>query len=232
MNKIIISLMLWMLVSPVQSGVMPSQSRVIFNASDRMQSLMLVNTNSYPVVVQTWADNGEGDPDVKNIPFIILPPVFRLETGDVRGIRIVKNETSLAQDRESLFWLNIYEMPPDTRMDKENSVLVTMNTQIKIIYRPALVTTTPAESLAKLRCALQIKGLLKCSNHSANYLSISSISYLDKENRVHSVKNGMLTFPPHAEVSIHENSMADSPARLVFTLIGDGGELTDISVNM
>ncbi|MFQ3495777.1 fimbria/pilus periplasmic chaperone, partial [Citrobacter freundii] len=84
------------------------------------------------VVVQTWADNGEGDPDVKNIPFIILPPVFRLETGDVRGIRIVKNETSLAQDRESLFWLNIYEMPPDTRMDKENSVLVTMNTQIKI----------------------------------------------------------------------------------------------------
>ncbi|WP_285803371.1 fimbria/pilus periplasmic chaperone, partial [Escherichia coli] len=41
---------------------MPSQSRVIFNASDRMQSLMLVNTNSYPVVVQTWADNGEGDP--------------------------------------------------------------------------------------------------------------------------------------------------------------------------
>ena len=232
MNKIIISLMLWMLVSPVYSGVMPSQSRVIFNASDRMQSLMLVNTNSYPVVVQTWADNGEGDPDVKNIPFIILPPVFRLEMGDVRGIRIVKNDTSLAQDRESLFWLNIYEMPPDTRMNKENSVLVTMNTQIKIIYRPTLVTTTPAESLAKVRCTLQSKGLLKCSNHSANYLSVSRIRYLDKENREHTIKNGMFTFPPHAEVSIHENSIADSPVRIIFTLIGDGGELTDISVNM
>lgn len=232
MNKIIISLMLWILAVPVYSGVMPSQSRVIFNSSERMQSLMLVNTNSYPVVVQTWADNGEGDPDVKNIPFIILPPVFRLETGDVRGIRIVKNETLLAQDRESLFWLNIYEMPPDTRMDKENSVLVTMNTQIKIIYRPELVTTTPAESLVKVQCTLQRKGFLQCSNHSANYLSVSSIRYLDKENREHAVKNGMLTFPPYSVVSIHENTMRNSPSRLIFTLIGDGGELKDISVNM
>lgn len=232
MNNVIISVIIWMLASPVYSGVMPSQSRVIFNASDRMQSLMLVNTNSYPVVVQTWADNGEGNPDVKNIPFIILPPIFRLEPSDVRGIRIVKNDTSLAQDRESIFWLNIYEMPPDTRINKENSVLVTMNTQIKVINRPALVTTTPTESLAKVRCTLQSKGLLKCSNHSANYLSVSNIRYIDKENRMHAIKNGMLTFPPYSEVSIHENKMESIPAKLIFTLVEDGGGLKDIFINM
>lgn len=232
MKKIIISLMLWLVVSPVYSGVMPSQSRVIFNASDRIQSLMLVNTNSYPVVVQTWADNGEGDPDVKNIPFIILPPVFRLETGDVGGIRIVKNETSLAQDRESLFWLNIYEMPPDTRMNKENSVLVTMNTQIKIIYRPEQVITTPSESMQRVRCTHLKGGLLKCQNHSANYLSVSSITFLDKENKEHAFENGMITFPPYSEISLYEKTLAGSPEELIFTLIDDGGELRNVTVKM
>lgn len=33
------------------AGIMPSQSRIVYHAQDKEQSLMLANTNDYPVIV-------------------------------------------------------------------------------------------------------------------------------------------------------------------------------------
>ncbi len=109
MGRCYIVIFVLLLTSNSFAGVMPSQSRIVYNAEDNSQSLMLANTNSYPVIVQTWIDNGEGSPDTRNIPFVSIPPIFRLERGDVKGIRVIYNKTSsLPEDKESLFWLYIY----------------------------------------------------------------------------------------------------------------------------
>ncbi|MEB7502437.1 molecular chaperone [Leclercia pneumoniae] len=232
MKNILFSVILLTLAFPVTSGVMPSQSRVIFEGSDRTQSLMLVNTNSYPVVVQSWVDKGEGNPDKNDIPFVILPPVFRLEPADIKGIRIIRNQKALPPDRESLFWLNIYEMPPDTRTNKENSVLVTMNTQLKIIYRPDSVTSTSAESMKKTQCKYIRKSFIQCNNDSANYLSISRVRYVDQRNINHPVENGMKTIPPYSEFTIEEVTITNQPVGIIITLIKDAGEMEDIFIKM
>lgn len=53
-------LLLWMLVSwPCAAGIIASATRVIFHEGEAQQSLMLVNTNPWPVVVQTWVDDGD-----------------------------------------------------------------------------------------------------------------------------------------------------------------------------
>ncbi|MEM8325871.1 molecular chaperone, partial [Morganella morganii] len=105
-------------------GIMPSQSRIIYHEEDKEQSLMLANTNEYPVIVQTWIDRGEGNPETVNIPFISIPPVFRMEPSDIKGVRIIYNKDKLPDNKESLFWFNIYEIPPEKKeFNPENSVL-------------------------------------------------------------------------------------------------------------
>uniref|UniRef100_UPI0033421757 fimbrial biogenesis chaperone n=1 Tax=Castellaniella defragrans TaxID=75697 RepID=UPI0033421757 len=121
------------------AGVLAGATRVIFQGGQRERSLMLANTNPYPVVVQTWVDRGEGDPDGPSMPFIALPSVFRLQPGGIQGLRILYTRDALPQDRESAFWLNLYEIPPATTGEQAElpRVEMAMNTQLKIFYRPA-----------------------------------------------------------------------------------------------
>src|SRR5204863_2939575 len=52
--------------------------------------------------------------------------------------RLINSGAALPSDRESLFWLNIYEIPstPNGSMAESQLVTVTMRTQIKVFVRP------------------------------------------------------------------------------------------------
>lgn len=50
----------------------------------------------------------------------------------------------LAQDKESLYYFNLREIPPKT--DKANTLQIALQTRIKLFYRPAgLVVTQNAK---------------------------------------------------------------------------------------
>ena len=118
------------------AGVMAGKTRVIFQ-QQREQALMLVNTNPYPVIVQSWVDDGRGTPDYAAEPFIVTPAIFRLEPKQIQGIRIIYTAHPLPADRESVFWLNLYEVPPQSKQNNSAAKLtMTMNTQLKVFYRP------------------------------------------------------------------------------------------------
>ena len=83
------------------------------------------------------------------VPFIITPPLYRLDGGQKNVERIVMTG-ALPQDRESLFWLNIKAIPSaSTQM---NALQIAVKTRIKLIYRPAeLHASTPDEQASQLR---------------------------------------------------------------------------------
>jgi P pilus assembly chaperone PapD len=123
------------------AGVTAERTRVIFDEGLREASLALVNQNSYPVIVQTWVDDGDLDatPQTAQAPIMPLPPVFRLNPGQQRSLRLLYTGEQLPGDRESLYWLNIYEIPPKSKealASGESQLNVTLRTQMKVIYRP------------------------------------------------------------------------------------------------
>lgn len=61
--KSVLLLLTVLFVQSVEAGIMPASSRIIYRDGDRETTLMLVNTNDYPVLVQSWVDNGEGSPE-------------------------------------------------------------------------------------------------------------------------------------------------------------------------
>ncbi|MFS1537390.1 MAG: fimbria/pilus periplasmic chaperone [Candidatus Phlomobacter fragariae] len=103
------------------------------------RSGLLANTNSYPVIIQSWVDYGEANPQTES-PFLVLALIFHLPAQKIQAIRIVYNGDHLPDDRESVFWLNLYEIPPnlhDQALNQDSpKVNLTMNTQLKLFYRP------------------------------------------------------------------------------------------------
>ncbi|NDJ58746.1 molecular chaperone [Enterobacteriaceae bacterium 4M9] len=150
-KRVAIAFLCLLFAAPLHAGIMAAATRVIYPQGHREVSLMLANTNKYPVIVQSWVDNGEGDPESNQAPFVVLPAVFRLSPGERQGLRIIYNQDKLPSDRESVFWLNLYEIPPVTdKQSQQSRLTLAMNTQLKLFWRPKAITATLKDVVSQL----------------------------------------------------------------------------------
>ncbi len=138
------------------AGVTAERTRLVLTEGQREASLALVNQNAYPVIVQTWIDDGalDAEPDTAEAPFMPLPAVFRLEAGQQRSVRVLATGQALPDDHESLFWLNLYEIPPQDKAELAEGqarLTVTLRTQMKVIYRPKALEADAERAPERLR---------------------------------------------------------------------------------
>ncbi|MCB5306661.1 fimbrial biogenesis chaperone [Yersinia massiliensis] len=179
------------------AGLIAGATRMIYLPESREHTLMLANTNDYPVVVQTWIDDGDVDstPDQTQAPFMVLPAVFKMQPGGAQGLRIINKGESLPKDRESVYWLNLYEIPPKTRRDSDAhaQVAMAMNTQMKIFYRPDGLTPTLPEAMKKVSFSLKKQNnqyVVTVHNPTPYHVSFGQIQLHDK-NRSYLVAQEM-----------------------------------------
>lgn len=166
------------------AGIMAETTRLIFPEGATERSLMLANTNDYPVLVQTWVDNGDvnNTPEKTDSPFIVLPAVFKMGAGEIKGVRVIFKTQSLPKDRESVFWLNLYEIPPTGNKNSQGNeakLLVAMNTQMKIFYRPKNLSKkidTIRDNLQFTLTKEENNLILTCHNSTAFYASFASLN--------------------------------------------------------
>lgn len=138
------------------AGVIPERTRIIYDSKNVSQSYVMKNTNQYPVIVQFWVDNGDPNknPDTTPSPFVVTPVMVRMDPSVINSIRIIYSGEGgeLSTDNESLFFLNILEIPPMSRDSRiKNEVALSMQTQIKLIYRPDSIKLGEQELVSKLK---------------------------------------------------------------------------------
>lgn len=131
------------------ASVMLGGTRVVLNEKDRQASIPLKNTGASPYVVQTWIDAGEGK---NKVPLLVTPPLSRLDPGAENILRIVRISGDLPSDRETVFWLNVKEIPE--KSDQVNVLQVAVRTRIKIFYRPAGLAGKPDEARSLVTLAV------------------------------------------------------------------------------
>ena len=119
----------------VHAAIALDRTRIIFNGSEKSVSVGISNQNpQLPYLAQAWLEN---DKEEKiSGPLTVLPPVQRLEAGARSQVKIQRlaQVGQLPQDRESLFYFNLREIPP--RTDKPNALQIALQTRIKLFYRP------------------------------------------------------------------------------------------------
>jgi fimbrial chaperone protein len=118
----------------------------VFEESAPSVSVTVSNKNpQLPFIVQSWIENESGQKVTS--PFMVLPPLQRIEPNESSVLRIVKlPELALPTDRESVFYLNIREIPPKSQA--VNSMQIALQSKIKLFYRPAAVKRERGEDLA------------------------------------------------------------------------------------
>jgi chaperone protein EcpD len=96
------------------ASVVLAGTRVIYPEKEREVTLKLTNEGTSPALVQAWVDDGNANatPDEAKSPFTLVPPLFRLDPKKGQTLRIIYLREPLPSDRESLFWLNVLEVPP------------------------------------------------------------------------------------------------------------------------
>ena len=121
--------MLTLVQASATAGVIIGGTRIIFDGAKKEASISVNNPDATPYLIQSWID----DQDVGSgkAPFIITPPMYRLDSGQKNIERIVATG-SLPQAKESLFWINIKAIPSASK--QMNSLQIAVKTRIKLIY--------------------------------------------------------------------------------------------------
>ncbi|MBE1159377.1 fimbrial biogenesis chaperone [Dyella acidiphila] len=146
------------LIAPAaHANVIISGTRVIFPAQDGEVTVRLTNQNTSPALVEAWIDNGDKDstPDKANTPFLITPPLFRMEPNRDQSLRILftHSQQPLPSDRESLFWLNVLDVPPKPtgpQTEGKNYLQLAIRSRLKLFYRPTGLAGDPIKAAAAL----------------------------------------------------------------------------------
>lgn len=160
-NKITVAagIMLCCTAFHASAVVNAEKTRVVFNSGSIAESLSLVNSEKEPVVVQVWTDNGDPtvSPDQVHTPVVINPPVFKMKPGEIRNIRLLLvSAGSLPQDRESVYWLNIYQIPPNTETQHkgEKKVVLPLKIRMKVFVRPEKIGELQENDAQKLQFSI------------------------------------------------------------------------------
>lgn len=177
MRKSLLIASLMLLTSAAHAGVIIEGTRLIYQADKKEAALGLSNPDNLNYLVQSWVESA--DHTREKIPFLITPPLFRLDAKQDNVLRVVQTGGSLPTDRESLYWLNIKTIPSSARQENTNTLQIAIKTRIKLIYRPTSVTGKPDEMAGKLRWHKE-GNYLVVNNPTPFYMNFQTISIGDK----------------------------------------------------
>ncbi|MBT2048482.1 fimbrial biogenesis chaperone [Enterobacter asburiae] len=178
--KIIYCFILMLLINNnAHASIVITGTRVIYKQIDQEVTVQLKNVGSVPVLAQSWIDNGDAKqkPDEISSPFIITPPINRLDSGKGQTLRIVlANKSHFATDRESVAWLNVLEIPAIDKEKKDLNILkMAFRTRIKLFYRPTGLAGDANNAIKSLTWSA-ISGNLNVKNPTPWHVSLVSVS--------------------------------------------------------
>ena len=121
-------------------GISANSTRYIYPEGAHDITARINNESASPVFVQYWLDSGDSE-TLPATPFELTPPVSRINPGAEQILRIrLTDKNSMPSDRESLWWLNVLDIPPvseTSSLKEKNSGQLAVRTRFKVFYRPA-----------------------------------------------------------------------------------------------
>ncbi len=236
MNVVIrafVSLMIALcMMTPAFASVVISGTRIVFDAQQGATTVQLTNKNTRPALVEAWIDDGNihSTPDSTDAPFLVSPPLFRMEAHAGQSLRIlyVGHKQGLPHDRESLFWLNVLEVPPKPTgvAAQQPHLQFAIRTRIKLFYRPGGLSLKRSNAAEKLVWAAVKSGdgaALEVKNPTPYYLTLAKV-VLASDGHSYDAKPGMVA--PFSSLTLKVSGLGKMPAagsKVSYSTINDFG---------
>lgn len=220
-------------VASANANVIIAGTRVIFPAQDGEVTVRLTNDNTTPALIEAWIDSGDAHstPDKVDTPFLITPPLFRMDAHKDQSLRILytQGKRPLPIDRESLFWLNVLEIPPKPtgqRAVGKNYLQLAIRSRLKLFYRPANLAGDPIKAPSEVTWKAVADGsgyALEVRNPTPYHVTIIKLS-LDVGGRQYVADTGMVD--PFGTLRLQVKDLRQAPAAgttIAYDIVNDFG---------
>lgn len=166
--------------SMAQASIVITGTRVVYQENSKEVTVKVSNKGESPVLIQSWLDNGDtkASPDQIKVPFVLTPPINRVEPASGQTLRIRALPNNLPKNKESVFWLNVLEIPakPKSQLsEKDNYLQVAFRSRIKFFYRPTGLKGSLAAAAKDLQWTRTATGV-HVTNPSPYHISIVDIT--------------------------------------------------------
>ncbi|WP_051916792.1 MULTISPECIES: molecular chaperone [unclassified Serratia (in: enterobacteria)] len=212
----------------MRAAVQFDNTRVIFPAKEREVSIRLINKGNEPGLMQAWVDKGNLDiqPDNADAPFLVMPPIFRLDPKEAKSVRIIFAGEKLPQDRESLYWLNFLEVPAIPKENGVDFIQFALRSRFKLFYRPIGLPGNPSEAIKQVRWSIIEKDAgryaLKGENPTPYHITYRwlKLSYSGKD---YDIDAGMINPFTQREYTLGEIAVEGGDGKLRYRGVSDYG---------
>ncbi|QRY79077.1 fimbria/pilus periplasmic chaperone [Pseudomonas sp. PDNC002] len=227
--------------SLASAGIVISGSRVVYPAKDREVTVKMTNRSSQPALVQAWVDKGNADltPDKADGPFLITPPITRVEANKGQALRLVyTGDAAASQKQETVFWLNVLDVPPMPKDKDSNFMQVAVRSRLKIFYRPEGLVGTPSDAAQGLKWSFVQSGsnyALRAKNDGVYHVSLSTVS-VTTNGKIFKVKpEDMKMVAPGGSVDLPVQSLNAPPGpgtQVDFEWVNDWGSAQKLEAKL
>ncbi|MEG5551154.1 molecular chaperone [Enterobacter wuhouensis] len=212
----VLAITLAVFAASVQAGVVIGGTRIIYNGNKKETSVSINNTSKTDAyLIQSWVDAGIKS---QKAPFIVTPPVFRINPAEENLLRIIYAGKALPQDRESVFWLNVKSIPAlSSDMSQTNTLQVVIKSRLKLFYRPDGLQGRADIAYQQLNVSHRGQ-VLTLGNPTPFYVTLFSLKVDGRE-----IQDADL-LPPKGEV--HFTLASGSPGSVSWQAINDYGGIS------
>lgn len=222
-------ILFWLPVSTqAAEGLKLPQTRVIFYAGEKSTTAGIQNLSDklYLVKAEVLNSTVQNEQEKNSAPFLVIPPLFRLEPQSQYTVRILsQGAINLPDDRESVFYLSFLAIPSTTPPGRADESAVTaqvsvgIQTLIKLFYRPAELSMTAREAQNKL-VFHTYKDTVVMENPTPYYLTLNTLSL--KGQNIELEKSGAM-IAPFSKKTYHVDGKAEGAK---YTVINDYGAVS------
>lgn len=220
--------------APAHASVVIAGTRVVFPAASGEVTVRLSNEGTQPALVEAWIDDGNpaSTPDTAKVPFLVTPPLVRMNAGKGQSLRIVYTGQALPPDRESLFWLNVLEIPPKPVAkpgEEQNTLQFAVRSRLKLFFRPAGLPGDVPTAAGQLTWKLvpEDQGYaLEAHNASPYYITIAKLSLVAGQ-ATHAAQAGMVAPQSSLHFPLADLHQIPATGEVDYTIINDFGASTD-----
>lgn len=182
-------------ISLSYANIIITGTRFVYPENTKEINIQLSNSSETPRLVQSWLDKGDpkARPGSEYVPFLITPPITRVEGHQGQSLRVRYIDKNLPQDRETLLWLNVLEVPPTAKnadQETSNSLQLAIRSRLKFFFRPESLKSSPEQAIKNLQWQVTGSGSntsLTVKNPTPYYFSFHSLNAAKQEIKLTNV---------------------------------------------
>ncbi|MGF6595261.1 fimbrial biogenesis chaperone [Pseudomonas sp. 2835] len=221
-------ILLWLAVgSSAEAMIKIDGTRLIYTGQHREATIRVTNVSSQTVALQAWVSSSEENSS--DVPFALARPLIKLNPQQVDVLRILYRGEGLPKDRESLFWLNVMEIP--LKPDRQNSIQMAVRQQLKLFFRPPGLQGTSSACVAGLSWKLKNDDSIEVTNTCAFHVSLVDVK-IEGRDRSTPLSDYIFLKPEETQYFKSAKSFISSDTKILFVEINDIGLRTEHKTNI